>query len=105
MGFSPVQLVLMPRNDQPFVTYLYNTDQFTDPVFGFTVHDDGLPTYTSARTGITYTKQRTYNGQAGGYISFNITLVGGPVPPAGPFLTDEFGNILTDAFGNPLTPG
>lgn len=58
--------------------YNYNTDQFTDPVTGNTVHDDGSLNYIQPETGLLYTKVRTYNGQSGsGYISYNISLVPG----------------------------
>jgi hypothetical protein len=78
------------RNDQPFKTYLYNTDQFTDPKFGFTIHDDGSPTYTEPTTGIIYTKERFYNAQAGGYASYNIVLVlGVQTPPADSYVAAD----------------
>ena len=66
----------MPRNDQPALTINYNTDQFTDPIFGYTVHDDGTSTYTQPDTGIIYRKLRAYNGiSASGYCSYKITLI------------------------------
>ena len=91
-------------NAQPFVTYNYNTDQFTDPVTGQTVHDDGSLTYTQPNTGVVYNKTRTYNGISlfSGYVSYSITLtVRGN--PTGPFLVDELtGGDLLDESGNKL---
>jgi hypothetical protein len=60
-------------NDQPTVTFGYNTDQFQDPVTGMTVHDDGSPTYTDS-TGQVYTKQRFINGWCAFNVSNNIQL-------------------------------
>jgi len=91
----------MPRNDQPFLTFNYNTDQFTDPVYGFTVHDDGSPTYTQPQTGVLYNKLRIYNGQScSGYTSYDITLVSN-------ILTNDAGTIVltNDSGGLALTVG
>ena len=85
------------RNDQPYFTILYNTDQFIDPIYGFTVHDNGLLHYMQPQTGQIYTKKRTYNGQSGGYISYRITLI----PP---ILTTDAGIQLTSDTGKLLTP-
>ena len=92
------------RNDQPFFTELYNTDQFTDPVWGYTVHDDGSPTYTQPDTGIVYTKIRTYNGLAQGTtgtgLSYIITLVpGGPVP-TGFYVAEDGISFYVDESGS-----
>jgi hypothetical protein len=88
------------RNDQPFYTVSYNTDQFTDPIYGYTIHDDGSPTYTEPKTGIVYTKFRTYNGQGPtGYISYDITLVPGGLPVAGFYVADDGQSFYVDESG------
>jgi len=76
------------RNDQPYFTSLYNTDQFLDPIWGYTVHDNGSQIYIQPDTSKVYLKQRTYSGQSGGYISYKIDLICagalGPPPPPPP---------------------
>jgi hypothetical protein len=80
LGLTWVDRGFMTNNSQPFAPINYNTDQFTDPISGVTVHDDGSPTYTSPYNLITYAKVRTINGfypssQGGLVNSFEITLV------------------------------
>jgi hypothetical protein len=86
-------------NDQPTVMYNYNTDQFTDPVYGYTVHDDGSQIYVQPQTGLAYTKIRTYNGQSpSGYISYDITLVQGVA--AGYLITEDASQLLITEDGS-----
>lgn len=99
------------RNDQPFYTYNYNTDQFVDPadpISGITIHDDGSPTYTSPKSGLTYTKIRVYDGQSpSGYISYRIEFGPGVEPPVTVLvLTDDAETVIltNDAQTVALTP-
>lgn len=70
--------------DQPTALINYNTDQFTDPVTGATVHDDGSDFYLCQANGIVYFKQRSKSGQyysrVGNYLSYQITLIPRGVP-------------------------
>ena len=94
----------MPRNDQPFRTFGYNTDQFTDPVTGMTVHDDGTDSYTQPQTGVVYVKKRSINGWCVFNASNRIELIaGGPAPVI--FLINPLtGEILLNPLtGEPLT--
>jgi hypothetical protein len=64
---------------QPAASVNYNTDQFTDPVTGATVHDDGSDFYLCQANGLLYFKQRTmsgqYNSRTGDFCSYQITLM------------------------------
>jgi hypothetical protein len=71
----------MSRDDQPFKTFAYNTDQFIDPHTGETIHDDGSNTYTQPDTGIVYTKNRLGEGSCPFNQSYRIELVPIVVPP------------------------
>lgn len=91
----------MPRNDQPFLTFAYNTDQFTDPYNGMTVHDDGTTVYVQPQTNTPYIKQRFTNGLCAFNISNVITL------RKTVFLTNPLtGQILYNPItGEPLVAG
>jgi hypothetical protein len=67
------------QRDQPTALINYNTDQFTDPVTGATVHDDGSDYYFCRANNTNYFKQRRMSGQyssrTGDFCSYQITLV------------------------------
>ena len=84
------------RNDQPFLTINYNTDEFIDPIYGDTYHDDGSSLFTSPKSGLSYTKQRNYNGiSATGYVSYKIALTQVPVYTVTVSASPSFGGSVS----------
>lgn len=81
----------------------YDTDQFEDPVTGYTVHDDGSNFYISPNNGVLYQKIRTINGYypdgaGGARPSYSITL-GPPGLPVTAYVSEDLQNFYVSENG------